>query len=143
METELLIERINPMALIKNRTIRYISTTVAALVVSFSLMVMPSAAGERASAYRHHQQEQKWSGDRHVDRLFWRILRSVLVQPENHPRYRHRHADVRWAKAHRRHKTREVCRIKTKIVFDDYGHRRKITRKVCRDVGTGNRKWRR
>ena len=131
------------MALIKNRTIRYLSITAAALVVSSSLMTMPSAAGERASAYRHHQQEQEWSGDRHLDRLFRRILRSALVQPENRPRYRHRHADVRWAKAHRRHKTREVCRIKTKIVFDDYGHRRKITRKVCRDVGTGNRKGRR
>ena len=143
METELFIERIKPMALINNRAIRYICTTVSALVVSSSLMAMPSAAGERAFAYRHHQQEQEWSGDRHVDQLFRRILRSVLAQPENYPRYRHRHADVRWAKAHRRHKTREVCRIKTKIVFDDYGHRRKITRKVCRDVGPGNRKWRR
>tara|TARA_E500000331_G_scaffold348335_1_gene389795 strand:- start:652 stop:1047 length:396 start_codon:yes stop_codon:yes gene_type:complete len=131
------------MTLIKNRTIRYISTTVSALVVSSSLLAMPSAAGERASVYRHHQQEREWSGDRHVDRLFRRILRSVLVHPENHLRYRHRHADVRWAKAHRRHKTREVCRIKAKIVFDDYGYRRKITRKVCRDAGPGNHQWRR
>ena len=131
------------MTLIKNRTIRYISTTVSALVVSSSLLAMPSAAGERASVYRHHQQEREWSGDRHVNRLFRRILRSVLVHPENHLRYRHRHADVRWAKAHRRHKTREVCRIKAKIVFDDYGYRRKITRKVCRDAGPGNHQWRR
>ncbi len=131
------------MAFINNRAIRYIFTTVSALVVSSSLLAMPSAAGERASVYRHHQQEREWSGDRHVDRLFRRILRSVLVHPENHLRYRHRHADVRWAKAHRRHKTREVCRIKAKIVFDDYGYRRKITRKVCRDAGPGNHQWRR
>lgn len=131
------------MAFTNSRTIRYLAATTAALVVSSSLMAMPSAASDRASAYRHHQQEQQWSGDRHMDRLFQRILRSVLVQPNDRQRYRPRHTDVRWAKAHRRHKTREVCRTKTKIVFDDYGHRRKISRQVCRKVSSGNRHWRR
>ena len=102
------------MAPTTNRTIRYLSATAAALVVSSSLMAIAVRSWRKSIAYRHHQQEQEWSGDRHLDRLFRRILRSALVQPENRPRYRHRHADVRWAKAHRRHKTREVCRIKTK-----------------------------
>jgi hypothetical protein len=131
------------MAPTTNRTIRYLTAIAAALVVSSSLMAMPSAAGDRASAYRHHQQEQHWSGDQHMDRLFRRILRSVLVQPDDRRRYRHRHTDVRWAKTPRRQKTREVCSTKSKIVFDDYGHRRKITRQVCREVSAGNRHWRR
>lgn len=131
------------MALINNRTIRFLTGTAAALVLGSSLMVTPSAAGDRASLYRHHQQEQQWSNDRNIDHLFRRILTSILVQPDDRQRYRHRHADVRWAKAPRRQMTREVCRTKSKIIFDDYGHRRKVVRKVCREVSSRNRHWHR
>ena len=58
--TELLIKWIKLMVIVKNYAIQCLFTTVIDLVVSSGPMAMPSAAGDRASVYQHHQSIAKW-----------------------------------------------------------------------------------
>lgn len=117
----------------------------ATVLLGAAVFAAPAAAGDWSPNYRDYSVREE-TGNAATERLFRRIVLAMLAEAgrrEVHRPHRRHHTDVRWTPPHRHHGKREICRTKTRVVYDDRGYRKRIVRKHCREVGPKHRRWHR
>ncbi len=117
----------------------------AAAVLGAAVWAAPAAAGDWAPNHRDYSVREE-AGHAATERLFRSIVRAMLAEVgrrEVHRTHRRHHTQVRWTPPHRHHGKREICRTKSRVVYDDRGYRKRIVRKHCREVGPKHHRWHR